>query len=135
MLDGFPLVATIICTILAGGLGALWYGPLFGTVWLRAVGKTKEEIDENPRAFVAAICTWLVSATVYSFIISAFNAPNLAAVLVFSVLAWLGFGMVPLVLSTIFQDKNPNLLWIDGIYHLTCWVLMAIVHFAVASLL
>jgi hypothetical protein len=38
------LVATLVVTLSAFALGALWYGPLFGRIWISAVGRTREEL-------------------------------------------------------------------------------------------
>ena len=36
--------AILVATIVAFALGGLWYGPLFGSAWLSAIGKTADEI-------------------------------------------------------------------------------------------
>lgn len=57
--------------ILLGGvfsmiLGFLWYGPLFGKLWLRSIGKKQEELKSSPQmyiiAFVAALAAGYVLA-------------------------------------------------------------------------
>ena len=124
----FPIIPTIVSTVLAGGLGALWYGPLFGDAWLRAVGKTKEEIGESAKPIIIAMATWLVSAIVYSTLVSVHDIAGLGALIQLSALGWVGFGLVPTVLAVTFQEKSPSFLWIDGAYHLCGWTLMAIAH-------
>jgi biotin transporter BioY len=37
-------IALIVATVAAYGLGALWYGPVFGKVWQKQVGLTEEDI-------------------------------------------------------------------------------------------
>ncbi len=46
MLDfvGLNWWAILVATVVAFGIGGLWYGPLFGQAWLKAMGKTEEEI-------------------------------------------------------------------------------------------
>ena len=122
------IAATLISAFLAGGLGAIWYGPLCGNAWLKTIGKTKDEIDGGGKAIAIAMLTWLVSAAVYSALVISLGLGDFASLVQFSFLAWLGFGLVPTILSVIFQEKNPALLWIDGGYHLCAWLLMAIAH-------
>ena len=45
------LVGTLIATVLSFVLGALWYGPFFGTRWMQLVGTTQEQLAQgfNPR--------------------------------------------------------------------------------------
>ena len=44
------LLATLVATLAGFALGAVWYGPLFGKTWMRAVGTTAEALqrDFNP---------------------------------------------------------------------------------------
>ena len=124
----FPIIATLVSTFLAGGLGALWYGPLCGNAWLAAGGKTKEEIDDGAKPIMIAMLTWLVSAIVFSLLTSSYGVSGFGSLIRFAVLAWLGFGLVPTVLSVVFQEKSRAFLWIDGGYHLCGWLLMAVAH-------
>lgn len=59
--------ALLIAAILSMVLGALWYGPIFGKQWMQLVGKTEEEISNDPDvgkiygiAFVNALILSLV---------------------------------------------------------------------------
>ena len=58
--------AILVATAIAFALGGLWYGPLFGKAWLRALGKAPEDITPSPTPFVvsavAALATCVVVA-------------------------------------------------------------------------
>jgi hypothetical protein len=55
------VLAAIVATIAHQVLGFLWYGPLFGKLWLREVGKTREEIAQGP-------ATGMISAGIRSWV-------------------------------------------------------------------
>ena len=44
-LNFFPI---IVVTVIGFMLGGVWYGPLFGEAWLKAVGLNKEDIKPSP---------------------------------------------------------------------------------------
>ena len=54
MLDftGLNWWAILLATGAAFALGGLWYGPMFGQAWLRALGKTAEDLQPSPTPFV-----------------------------------------------------------------------------------
>lgn len=58
--------AILVATAIAFALGGLWYGPLFGKAWLRALGKAPEDITPSATPFVvsavAALATCVVVA-------------------------------------------------------------------------
>jgi multidrug efflux pump subunit AcrB len=134
-MEHFPLVATIVSAVLASMLGALWCGPICGAAWLRAVGKTKEQIKGGGGAIAIAMVTWLVGAVVFSALTKFSGADGFQALVVLAVFGWLGFAMMAMVLTTTFQEKNPGMLWIDGSYQLICWLLMAIVHTLIPAIM
>ncbi len=42
--SGVNWIALIVATVAAYGLGALWYGPIFGKTWQKEVGLTEEDM-------------------------------------------------------------------------------------------
>jgi len=55
-------------------LGFLWYGPLFGKLWLRSIGKKQEELSSNAGMYVFAFLAALVSAYVLAVLVTALGA-------------------------------------------------------------
>ncbi len=56
--------------------GAIWYGPLFGKMWLEMLGKTEEEIKENfnpIKSYVVTFVMALVMAFVLAHVLEAWN--------------------------------------------------------------
>ena len=45
-------LAVLLGTLLSMALGALWYGPLFGQLWLKLIGKTEDELESNPVMYI-----------------------------------------------------------------------------------
>ncbi|NKB97703.1 MAG: DUF1761 family protein [Pseudomonadales bacterium] len=60
--------AVLVATLLAFGLGGIWYGPVFGAAWMRELGKAPEDIEPSPRPFVISFFTALVTAVVLAWL-------------------------------------------------------------------
>lgn len=56
--------AVLAATVLAFLLGGLWYGPLFGRAWLRALGKTEDELEPSAKPFVISFFAALLTAVI-----------------------------------------------------------------------
>ena len=61
--------------VLLGGvfsmiLGFLWYGPLFGKLWLRAIDKKEEELKSSPAIYVLAFLGALVTGYVLAVLVA-----------------------------------------------------------------
>ncbi len=52
-------------------LGFLWYGPLFGKLWLRSIGKKAEELKSSPGIYIITFVAALVAAYVLAVLIGA----------------------------------------------------------------
>ncbi len=49
---GINWLAVILGTILSMALGALWYGPLFGQLWLKMIEKSADELEADPMDYL-----------------------------------------------------------------------------------
>jgi hypothetical protein len=112
------LLATLVATLSGFVLGALWYGPLFGKSWMRAVGTTADEIrrDVSPgRTYGATFVLGFVAS--YAFGLYLGPDPGRA----FSVVAGAAAGtfLIATALATnyLFERKPVALMLINGGYH------------------
>ncbi|HVE75608.1 MAG TPA: DUF1761 domain-containing protein, partial [Actinomycetota bacterium] len=55
-------LAVLVATVAAMVLGFLWYGPVFGRIWLAGMGKTQEQMSGNNLAIPISALTALVTA-------------------------------------------------------------------------
>ena len=62
-------LAILVATAAAFALGGLWYGPLFGKAWLRAIGKSEEELEPSPRPFIVCFFAALLTAIILAALI------------------------------------------------------------------
>lgn len=68
--------AIIVAMVVSFALGWPWYGPLFGSAWLDALGKTADEIEPSPKPFLISAVTTLVTAFTMAVLIACLGIDN-----------------------------------------------------------
>jgi len=110
-------------------LGALWYGPLFGKVWMKASGVTDEDIKNTNFAKVYGVTFVMsvVAAYVLAHVVDRFDASGLVGGLQTGFWTWLGFMFTVKVTDALFNRTSFALVWIDSGYRLVWAVVMGII--------
>ena len=113
-------------------VGAIWYGPLFGRLWMGLSGMNQEKISQMKgrgmaKAYTSAFIMVLVMAFVLAQFIQVFEAEDASGAFQLTFWIWLGF-LVPLLLSpVIWQDKRLKLFVLDSAHYLIAVYVMALV--------
>jgi hypothetical protein len=69
--SGLNWLAILVATIAGFMLGGLWYGPLFGKAWLRAIGKREEDLGSAAIPLTLSFFTAFVTALLMALLINA----------------------------------------------------------------
>ena len=119
------LLALLVAGILPMVIGSLWYGPLFGKMWMKLMGKTEEEIREglSPiKMYVVPFIASLVMAFVLAHILEAFAKAYEATGLVAGAQAgfwiWVGFVLTVGYQAVAYEDKKLRLFGLNMAYNL-----------------
>ena len=111
-------LSVLVATVLSFGLGALWYGPLFGKAWMAEHGTTAEELMEgfNPGLTYGAT---FVLAGLSAFLFGVFigEAPDLQHSILWGVavgLIWVSGAIGTIYL---FERRTIRLWLINAGYH------------------
>ncbi len=103
--------AVIVCAVLAMVLGFIWYGPLFGKVWMRIYGADKLDEAKRKEMQKKAGPLYLVQFVLVLFQIWALATYTIAlvpvGVLIYSLLLWLAF-IMPTIASTCMWTNDPR---------------------------
>ncbi|MGH9253902.1 MAG: DUF1761 domain-containing protein [Vicinamibacterales bacterium] len=122
------LLATVAATIAGFILGALWYGPLFGKAWLRAVGTTSGEIRRDVSLARTYGATFLLGLMA-SYVFGLYLGPNPGRA--FSVVAGAAAGIfwvaTSLATNYLFERRPAVLIAINGGYHAVRFTLIGLV--------
>jgi len=104
-------IAVILGAVFNMGLGALWYGPLFGTMWLRVIGKKREEIQSSAAMYLLPLAASLVSAYILAVLIAGLGIDVWWQGLVMGVVVWVGVGSTATLTTGTFEDA-PLAAWL-----------------------
>lgn len=128
-----PIIEINYWAVLVGGLiqmvlGFLWYGPLFGKIWMKLSGRTKESIEAEKKgmglSYFLMLVASLLTAYTLAHIVGYAHADTMMAGLQAGFWTWLGF-IATTTLSSVFFDKKPWALYcLDNAYRLLSLLLM-----------
>ena len=113
-------VAVVVSALVLIVLGGVWYAPpVFGTLWMRLVGKKPEDLQKG--ALPQAYAMMFVSALVLSFALAhvmrwAGAATPLAGIKV-ALALWIGFVLTTSSGSFIFEGRPVALYWLNTGYY------------------
>ncbi len=128
MLSEVNFLAVAAAAVATMVLGGLWYGPLFGRVWMRAHGYTPERLEEMKqgmgRAYGLSFLCYLVMATVLAILIAWVGAVNVWSGVWMAFLCWLGFAATIGLTAHLFSDRKPAAYAIDAAYQLAYMLAM-----------
>lgn len=109
-------------------VGFLWYGPLFGSLWLRLMGTTRDKIESGGLAmYLLPIAGAVASATVLAVVISLLRVYTVWAGMMWGAILWIGFGGTGLLTTGVFEGRRQGLSWLFIAY-------MVVVHAAQGAL-
>lgn len=118
-------------------VGYIWYGPLFGKVWMKEMGMEKKDMSEAMKkgagkSYLLMFCGSLVMSYVLAhatvFAAAYFKLTGITAGLMSGFWNWLGF-VVPVTLGSILWEGKSVKLWVlnNGYYLLTLLAMGAVV--------
>ncbi len=125
------LLAVLIAGIIPMVLGALWYGPLFGSKWMELMGTSEEELRDgfNPlKSYGVTFVMSLVMAYVLAHILQAFDdayaLTGWAAGVKGGFFVWLGFVLTIGWQNVSFEGQNIGVYWLNMAYNLVALLAM-----------
>jgi hypothetical protein len=122
-----PWLAVLVATLAGFALGAVWYGPLFGKAWTRALGLSPDQMARiSPTVAYGATFAWaLLTATV----LGAELGQGAGAKWGLTCSAAIGafFVLPSLATNYLFEGKPFLVTAINGGYHVVRFALMGLV--------
>lgn len=125
--------AILIAAVASMGIGALWYGPIFGTKWIALMGMTPEKMKAAQAKGMAVQYTLMMIGCVIMAFVMAHSIYFASGILQISGINaglqggfwnWLGF-VVPVTLSSVLWEGKPWTLWFINVgYYLVSLLVM-----------
>jgi len=120
-------LAVLLGTVLSMAMGALWYGPLFGQLWLKLIGKTEDELDSDPTMYIKTALAAFIAMLVLNMAVIAFGATDILSGLLAGGFLFLGFGATATFVYTTFEGPTEKVWLLYGAYQLIVYLIMGAV--------
>lgn len=129
--SGINYIAVIIATLAGFGLGAVWYMVL-GRAWMRALGKTEDEISRDQGAakalpFIIALVALFVMALMLAGLMGHLGDVSVRGGVISGFFVWIGFVITTMGVNHAFNGASPKLTLIDGGHWLAVLLIMGAV--------
>ena len=120
-------LAVLLGTVLSMGLGALWYGPLFGQLWLSLIGKTEDELESSPTMYIKTAVAAFLGMLALNMVVVAFGATTVLSGLVAGAFIFVGIGATTTFVYTTFEGPSEKVWLLYVAYHLVVYLVMGAV--------
>lgn len=125
------ITAVIVATITATVLGMLWYGPLFGKLWMQVLGVSPEDIkarEKMKKGMMPILATQVFLTLFQVYVLAHFiNAWSGASGIETALWIWAGFVMPMVAATAMWNNDSEKIAWtrflIQGGYQLVCFVM------------
>lgn len=112
-------LAVVVAAVAHQALGALWYGLLFRTAWLRAMGMSPEEVQAQApggEMAVGAVAS-LLSAIALALVLTFASDPTIGDGIAAGAVAGIGFVTAATFMNGAYEQKSPALSAMFGAYY------------------
>lgn len=112
-------LAVLAATVAGFALGGLWYGPLFGKVWMRSIGMDPEAAKKTSKKGLRQLLTitfilqWIMAVCLAFFI---GNAPDAMMGTLYGFLTGLPWIALAIAVNALYEGKGLNYMLINGGY-------------------
>ena len=108
---GVNWIAVVIGAVFNLAFGAVWYGPLFGKLWLRVIGKKEDEIQSSATMYLLPLLAGLASSYVLAAIITGLGITLWWQGISIGIILGLGLGASATLTTGTFED-SPRGAWL-----------------------
>jgi len=123
----------LVCGVISMVVGSIWYGPIFGKVWMRIEGVNAASPEERKKMQKGMVLTYIIQfllSLLQVYILAGMNRGLPSSLGIHNaILVWLGF-VVPLVAGiAMWNNKSAGTkwarFWIQAGYYLIIFVIFA----------
>ena len=122
MLENINIVAIIVAAIASFVFSMLWYGPLFGKVWVKLANMTQEQIEEGKKkgmvgTMIVAFIQTIVFAVGVALAVDLVGATDISEALTVSFAIWLTFILTITLSPVLWMGKTVKHWAFDNAYN------------------
>ena len=109
--------AAILGGVAYFAIGALWYGPIFGKVWMEEKGMGEDPEPPSPVLFVYTLLLQVVCGISLAIFAGALDISSALSGLYIGLAASAGFVATTVGVNGVYNDMSLRLFFIDAGYH------------------
>lgn len=117
-------LAVVVAAVINMFVGFLWYGPLFGQTWLRLIGKSPQDIEQDNSMYAISALAALVSAYVLAVIIRTVGVTGWVNGALTGAFVWIGIGATGTLVYTTFEGPPRSVWSLHAAYQLVVFLIM-----------
>ena len=115
--------AVIVAAVAQMVVGSLWYGPLFGKVWMVGMGFTMEKMEEMKKQGMGALYAVqavgsLIAVYVLAHFVDYLVVTTVGGAVRLAFWVWLGFFATTALGQVLWEGKSKTLYYVNVGYHL-----------------
>jgi len=119
------LLAVLIASLAYFGLGALWYGPLFGQKWTAAMGLNPDDMMSAKQNYAITFVAILVLAFLLAGHVK--GAADMSQSLLTAFWLWLGFVATSGTINAVWDTRGWSVFGINQGFHLVGMLISALI--------
>jgi len=114
-------------------IGFMWFGPLFGKIWIKLMGFTDAQMEEGKKKgmmkpMALSIISSLVTAFIYFSLADALLVTDFSETITLGFWIWVGFTL-PIFLNTVlWEGRSWKLFWLSSTHILATLIFSGIVY-------
>jgi hypothetical protein len=121
MLKGFNWIAVILAVVVLEALGFLWYGPLFGKIWMAAIGPAATTGNPTTALALGAVNTVIIVVGL-AWLLRRLGASALTAAVAGALAAWFFFDFTTMAIDYLYEGQSTILVGINMGYQLVSYL-------------
>ena len=124
MMSNISFVAVGLGVVANMVLGFLWYGPIFGKLWLKIEatrGRKPEDMTPDPMLYVQTVLLAIISHLVLAILIARIQPASPAAGALWGALIWIGVGASGMRNNGLFEDTPTGSWLLFSLYYLVIY--------------
>lgn len=127
------VLAVLVATLSTFLVGWLWYGPLFGTAWMNAVGLSEEQIQQGNMAKIFGFAFLFELIMAFNLAIFLTGSPEAAEMMnaqmgaFYGFLAGFGWVFFALAVNSLYEQKSWKYIFINGGYWTVAFTVMGLI--------
>jgi hypothetical protein len=125
-------IGIVIAGVVGMVVGFLWYGPVFGKLWIELSNFKQEDMDRAKeqgmtKYYAYAFLGSLVTAFVLDLFMNLTQVSGFMSALLLAFWAWLGFVVTTLLSNVLWEGKSVKVFLLNIAYYLVMLIAMATV--------